>query len=83
LAAAMLGAAVACLPIFFTGLRVDRWEGAVFLGSYLAYMALLVLAAMPAPETAATLGRALLLVAPLVAIVFGWSLVQALRGRQQ
>jgi hypothetical protein len=36
---------VACLPIFFTGHSISRWEGAVFLGHYVAYVAYVVLAA--------------------------------------
>ncbi len=39
----MLAVAVACLPIFFTGYRIDRWEGAVFFGYYIAYVAYLIL----------------------------------------
>ncbi|MHB1132179.1 MAG: calcium/sodium antiporter [Chloroflexota bacterium] len=39
----MLAAAVACLPIFFTRHRIDRWEGLLFLGYYLAYTLFLVL----------------------------------------
>jgi cation:H+ antiporter len=35
--------ALACLPIFFTGATIARWEGAVFLGYYVAYVAYLVL----------------------------------------
>ncbi|MCS3635394.1 hypothetical protein GGP57_002729 [Salinibacter ruber] len=30
----VIGAAVACLPIFFTGQVVARWEGGLFLGYY-------------------------------------------------
>jgi cation:H+ antiporter len=41
----MTAVAVACLPIFFTGHLIARWEGAVFFGYYLAYTAYLVLAA--------------------------------------
>ncbi|MGI5863131.1 MAG: calcium/sodium antiporter [Myxococcales bacterium] len=41
----MIAVAVACLPIFFTGLRIERWEGAVFVGYYVAYTAYLILAA--------------------------------------
>lgn len=41
----MLAVAVACLPIFFTGYRIDRWEGVLFLGYYLAYVAFLILTA--------------------------------------
>ena len=39
----MLAVAVACLPIFFHGHRIERWEGAVFVGYALAYTAYLVL----------------------------------------
>jgi cation:H+ antiporter len=41
----MVAAAVACLPIFFTGHRIARWEGLLFVGYYGAYVAYLVLAA--------------------------------------
>ncbi|HMO38840.1 MAG TPA: calcium/sodium antiporter [Saprospiraceae bacterium] len=41
----MIAAAIACLPIFFTGHRIVRWEGAVFLGYYIAYTTYLILAA--------------------------------------
>ena len=34
----MIAAAVACLPIFFTGYTISRWEGLLFLGYYVAYM---------------------------------------------
>jgi cation:H+ antiporter len=36
---------LACLPIFFTGHRIERWEGALFLAYYVAYTLFLVLAA--------------------------------------
>jgi cation:H+ antiporter len=39
----MIAVAVACLPLFFTGYRIDRWEGFVFLGYYVAYTAYLIL----------------------------------------
>jgi cation:H+ antiporter len=39
----MIAVAVACLPIFFTGYTVARWEGALFLGYYAAYVTLLLL----------------------------------------
>ncbi|MEX2571526.1 MAG: calcium/sodium antiporter [Gemmatimonadota bacterium] len=40
----MVAVAVACLPIFFSGHRIDRWEGLLFVGYYFAYTAYLVLA---------------------------------------
>ncbi len=41
----MLAVALACLPVFMTGREIARWEGAVFLGYYAAYVAYLILAA--------------------------------------
>ncbi|MDH5204414.1 MAG: calcium/sodium antiporter [Hylemonella sp.] len=41
----MLAVALACLPVFMTGREIARWEGAVFLLYYLAYVAYLILAA--------------------------------------
>jgi cation:H+ antiporter len=39
----MIAVAIACLPIFFTGGSIDRWEGALFLGYYGAYTLFLIL----------------------------------------
>lgn len=39
----MIGAAVACLPVFFTGNRISRWEGLLFLGYYVVYTTHLIL----------------------------------------
>lgn len=39
----MIAVAVACLPIFFVGYTIQRWEGAMFLGYYVAYTAFLIL----------------------------------------
>jgi cation:H+ antiporter len=41
----MVAVAVACLPIFFTGNLIARWEGLLFLGFYVAYTAYLILLA--------------------------------------
>jgi cation:H+ antiporter len=41
----MLAVALICLPIFFSGRTIARWEGFVLLGYYLAYTAYLILAA--------------------------------------
>lgn len=64
----MVAAAVACLPIFFTGYRIDRWEGLLFLGYYLAYGAYQALFAAGA-STVALLHSALVWYAlPLTAL---------------
>ena len=39
----MLAVMVACLPIFFAGYRISRWEGALFLAYYFAYTAYLIM----------------------------------------
>lgn len=41
----MVAVSLACLPIFFVGYKVMRWEGALFVGYYVAYVAYLILAA--------------------------------------
>jgi len=41
----MVAVALACIPVFMTGQVIARWEGAVFLGYYVAYVSYLVLAA--------------------------------------
>ncbi len=73
----MIAVSVACLPIFFTGYCIARWEGALFFAYYLAYTAYLVLhasnaAALPQFRTV------MLFVVPLTAITL---VVLALRAR--
>ena len=64
----MVATAVACLPIFFTGRRIDRWEGGLFLGYYVAYTAYLILSAT-GHETASLLRTAMIwFVLPLTGI---------------
>lgn len=41
----MLAVSIACLPVFYSGREIARWEGAVFLGYYAAYSTYLILAA--------------------------------------
>ncbi|MBN1942939.1 MAG: calcium/sodium antiporter [Phycisphaerae bacterium] len=77
----MTAAAVACLPVFFTGGRISRWEGVMFLGYYLAYLTYLFLcasrqAALPTFSTAM-----LLFVLPGTALGLGVSVWYAARTR--
>jgi cation:H+ antiporter len=39
----MVAVAVACLPIFFTGCRISRWEGVLFFFYYIAYVVYVLL----------------------------------------
>jgi cation:H+ antiporter len=41
----MIASAVACLPIFYIGHRISRWEGGLFFGYYIAYTTYLILTA--------------------------------------
>jgi cation:H+ antiporter len=41
----LLAVALACVPVFLTGREIARWEGAVFVLYYAAYVAYLILAA--------------------------------------
>jgi cation:H+ antiporter len=45
----MLAALVACLPVFFSGREIARWEGGLFLTAYVAYTAFLVMQAQASP----------------------------------
>jgi cation:H+ antiporter len=64
----MIAVAVACLPIFFSGYRINRWEGLLFLAYYLAYTLYLVLFAT-GRSFAQTFGDAMLgYVLPLTAV---------------
>lgn len=64
----MIGVAVACLPVFFTGHTIHRWEGALFLGYYIAYTAFLVLSAAGHPELESFANAMLGFVLPLTAV---------------
>jgi len=64
----MLAAAVALLPIAFTGFIIARWEGALFVALYIAYTLYLVLSST---EQAAAQGFTMIMlwfVLPLVAV---------------
>lgn len=63
--------AIACLPIFFTGHLISRWEGALFLGYYIAYTLYLVLSASQHDALPAYSSVMLGFVIPLTVITLG------------
>ena len=65
----MLAVALACLPVFTTGREIARWEGAVFLVYYIAYVSYLVMAAVQHPALPAYAGAMLSYVLPLTVIL--------------
>lgn len=40
----MLAVCFACIPVFISGREIARWEGGIFVGYYIAYVAYLILA---------------------------------------
>ncbi len=78
----MIAVAVACLPIFFTGYTIARWEGALFLGYYVVYTTFLILTATQ-HEALSVLSGVMIFVLPLTAITLVVLMVRALRSGQQ
>jgi cation:H+ antiporter len=75
----MIAVAVACLPIFFTGSSISRWEGFLFLGYYAAYTAFLVLGATR-HDIQGSLGTIMLFfVIPLTVVTVAVSVVRQLK----
>ena len=68
----MIAVALATLPIFFTGRRISRGEGVLFLGYYAAYTAFLVLSATQ-HDALEGFTRALLVVMPATVVAMVWT----------
>lgn len=71
----MIAVAVACLPIFFAGYTISRWEGLLFLGYYVAYTTYLIMSSAERPFAEvfgnAILGYALPLTAITLLVIAG------------
>jgi cation:H+ antiporter len=76
----MIAVAVACLPIFFTGHRIARWEGALFLGYYVFYTFELVVLARRWEEGQSLTWGIAAFVMPLTLVTLGVSLYRSLRA---
>lgn len=77
----MIAVAIACLPILFTGHRIDRWEGFLLLGYYVAYTAYLVLDATGHDLLPAFSGMMLLFVLPLTGLTLAIVTARAAMAR--
>lgn len=67
----LIATAILCLPIMFTGRRIDRWEGGIFVLYYIGYVTYLVLAAT-GHAAAPSFGIAMVaFVVPLTVLTFG------------
>ncbi len=70
----MIAVAFACLPIFFTGYTIARWEGLLFLAYYLLYTTFLVGAAANYPQLQSLSSGVFAFVVPLTLITLGVAL---------
>jgi len=77
----MIAVAAACLPIFFTGYMISRWEGALFFAFYLAYTTFLVLDATRHDALPIFREAMLYFVLPLTAITLAMLALHEIRNR--
>lgn len=75
----MITVTVACLPIFFTGHLIARWEGALFLAYYVAYTAYLLLDAAGHDALAPFSTTMLWFVVPLTVVTLVGTVISAIR----
>lgn len=77
----MIAATFACLPIFFTGYAIARWEGLLFLGYYVLYTTFLVAAAAKYPQVESFAAGMLFFVAPLTVLTLSVTMWRNWRSR--
>jgi cation:H+ antiporter len=77
----MLAVTIACLPIFFTGSRIARREGALFLGYYIAYTAYVLLDAAEHDALEPFSAVMLWFVVPLTVLSIGATVIGSIRQR--
>lgn len=78
----MTAVAVACLPIFFTGHSIDRWEGGLFLAYYVAYVTYLVLDATNSAVLKVFSGAMIGFVIPLTALTLILVALRSFKARK-
>ena len=78
----MTAAAVACLPVFFTGGRISRLEGMLFVAYYVAYVVFLVLQATASPRFTTFANAMGYIVIPLTLTGLVCSVLDAVRRRR-
>jgi cation:H+ antiporter len=78
----MTAVAIACVPIFFTGYEIARWEGWVFLGYYAAYVAYLILRATEHDLLPAFSSIMLVYVVPITLLTLAILMLRAIQNRR-
>jgi cation:H+ antiporter len=67
----MIATAIICLPVFVSGGRIDRWEGAIFVTYYVGYVVYLILNATGHAATPTFAHAMLWFVVPLTLLTLG------------
>ncbi len=67
----MIVVAIACLPIFFTGNTIARWEGALFLAYYVIYTVYLILHSSDSASLPLFMDTLIYFLAPLTLVTIG------------
>ena len=79
----MIATFVACLPIFWTGHVISRWEGVLFVGYYAAYTIYLILDATAHDALPVFSQMMLVFIIPLTLITLLIGIVSAYQGERQ
>jgi cation:H+ antiporter len=79
----MLAVAVTCLPVFFTGNQIARWEGLMFIGYYVIYLMYLFLASTQHDALPAFSTIMLLFVLPLTILTLAITVFHEFRLRRR
>ena len=77
----MIAVAAACLPIFFTGHQISRWEGGLFFGYYMAYLVTLNMLATEGMAHPLFRTAMLVFLMPLTAITLCIFTVRSIRNK--
>jgi len=75
----MIAVAVACLPVFFGGHQITRWEGGLFFGYYVVYTVHLILRATQANHSQAYGWLVLGFLVPLTVVTLTVSVLRTVR----
>ena len=78
-----IAVAFACLPIFYSGKQIDRWEGSLFLFYYLAYNGYLILDALNHPWFDTYVNIMLVVIIPLTVITLITATILERRQKQK
>lgn len=78
----MIAVSLLCLPLFYTGFELSRWEGILFLLYYVLYTVFLVLKSSESDSLQAYQNLVFYLILPLTLLTVIASLILSLRGRK-